>query len=59
MQIVLINPNTTASFTARIGEAARAVAAPGTRITAVNPINLAIPSVSSTPFLGAVGGINF
>lgn len=37
MQIVLINPNTTASFTTRIGEAARAVAAPGTRITAVNP----------------------
>lgn len=37
MHIVIVNPNTTASFTTRIGEAARAVAAPGTRITAVNP----------------------
>lgn len=39
MHIVVINPNTTASFTTRIGEAARAVAAPGTRITAVNPVD--------------------
>ena len=37
MHIVVINPNTTASFTTRIGEASRAVAAPGTRITAINP----------------------
>lgn len=37
MDIVVINPNTTAAMTTRIGEAARAVASPGTRITAVNP----------------------
>ncbi len=37
MRILVINPNTTASMTAKIGEAARAVAAPGTVIDAVNP----------------------
>lgn len=37
MKLVLINPNTTESFTARIGQAARAVAAPGTHIVAINP----------------------
>jgi allantoin racemase len=37
MRLFVINPNTTASMTARIGEAARAVAAPGTEIVAVNP----------------------
>jgi allantoin racemase len=37
MRIIVINPNTTASMTERIGEAARAVAAPGTTIVAVNP----------------------
>lgn len=34
MRIKIINPNTTASMTATIAEAARAVAAPGTEITA-------------------------
>lgn len=37
MQIRVINPNTTASMTAKIGEAAQRVAAHGTVITATNP----------------------
>jgi hypothetical protein len=37
MEILVVNPNTTASMTAAIGRAAERVAAPGTRITAVNP----------------------
>lgn len=37
MKIRVINPNTSASMTASIGAAARAVAAPGTSIDAVNP----------------------
>jgi allantoin racemase len=37
MRIKVINPNTTASMTRQIGLAARAVAAPGTEILAVNP----------------------
>jgi allantoin racemase len=37
MRIVVINPNTTRSMTEKIGAAARAVAAPGTEIVAVNP----------------------
>lgn len=37
MQIRVINPNTTGRMTALIGSAARAVAAPGTVITALNP----------------------
>jgi allantoin racemase len=37
MRIKVINPNTTASMTAKIGAAARAVAAPGTEIIATNP----------------------
>ena len=37
MRIKVINPNTTASMTSKIGAAARAVAAPGTEIIAVNP----------------------
>lgn len=37
MRIVVINPNTTASMTEKIGAAARAVAAPGTTIVACNP----------------------
>ncbi|PSC03453.1 Asp/Glu/hydantoin racemase [Alsobacter soli] len=37
MRIAVINPNTTASMTAKIGAAARAAAAPGTEILAVNP----------------------
>ncbi|WP_331461892.1 aspartate/glutamate racemase family protein [Roseibium limicola] len=35
--ILVVNPNSTASMTAKIGEAARAVADSRTRITAVNP----------------------
>jgi allantoin racemase len=37
MRILVVNPNTTASMTAKIGAAARAVATPGTEILAVNP----------------------
>lgn len=37
MKIRVINPNTSVSMTASIGAAARAVAAPGTSIDAVNP----------------------
>ena len=37
MRIKVINPNITASMTSRIGAAARAAAAPGTEIIAVNP----------------------
>ena len=39
MKIKVINPNTTANMTRKIGEAARAVAAPGTEIVACNPVN--------------------
>ncbi len=37
MHILVVNPNTTASMTQKIGTAARAVAAPGTRVSATNP----------------------
>ncbi|MCW5715909.1 MAG: aspartate/glutamate racemase family protein [Bauldia sp.] len=37
MKLLLVNPNTTASMTERLGASARAVAAPGTEIVAVNP----------------------
>lgn len=37
MHLTIVNPNTTASMTRAIGEAARTVAAPGTVIEAVNP----------------------
>ncbi len=37
MKLCVINPNTSASMTAKIGDAARAVAASGTQILAVNP----------------------
>jgi allantoin racemase len=37
MRLLVVNPNTTASMTEKIGAAARAVAAPGTEIVAVNP----------------------
>lgn len=37
MHILVVNPNTTASMTEKIGAAARAAASPGTDITAVNP----------------------
>ena len=37
MRILVVNPNTTASMTEKIGTAARAVAAQGTEIIAVNP----------------------
>ena len=37
MHILVINPNTTASMTHKIGAAAQAAAAPGTEIVAVNP----------------------
>ena len=37
MRLLFVNPNTTAAFTRKIGEAAQAVAAPGVSILAVNP----------------------
>lgn len=37
MKLLVINPNTTASMTATIGECARAVAGPGVTVEAVNP----------------------
>lgn len=37
MRILVINPNTTASMTEKIGEAARRAAAAGTHVSAVNP----------------------
>jgi allantoin racemase len=37
MRILIVNPNTSAAMTETIGKAARAVAAPGTEIIAVNP----------------------
>jgi allantoin racemase len=37
MRILVVNPNTTAAMTDKIGQAARAVAASGTEIIAVNP----------------------
>ncbi|MGY0711391.1 aspartate/glutamate racemase family protein [Azospirillum argentinense] len=37
MRILVVNPNTTASMTEKAGDAARAVAAPGTHIVAANP----------------------
>ena len=37
MRLLVINPNTTASMTAKIGAAARAAASPGVEILAVNP----------------------
>ena len=39
MKLLIVNPNTTASMTEKIGAAARAVAAAGTEIVAVNPSN--------------------
>ncbi|WP_420333473.1 aspartate/glutamate racemase family protein [Roseibium sp.] len=36
--LLIINPNTTVAMTEKIGEAARAAAGPGTRITAINPV---------------------
>lgn len=37
IRILVVNPNTTASMTEKIGAAARRVASPGTEIVAVNP----------------------
>src|ERR1700728_5464384 len=37
MRILVVNPNTSVAMTDKIGAAARAVAAPGTEIIAVNP----------------------
>lgn len=37
MHLLVINPNTSSSMTATIGSCAREVAAPGTRVDAVNP----------------------
>jgi len=44
MKLRVINPNTSASMTALIGRAAQAVAAPGTRIEAVQP-SFGAPSI--------------
>ena len=39
MKILIVNPNSTASMTAKIGAVAAAVAAPGTLVSAVNPLD--------------------
>jgi allantoin racemase len=39
MRILIVNPNTTAAMTEKIGHAARAAAAVGTEIIAVNPLD--------------------
>ena len=39
MRILIVNPNTTASMTETIGRAGRVVAAAGTEIIAVNPVD--------------------
>ena len=39
MRILIVNPNTTAAMTEKIGIAARAVAAAGSEIIAVNPVD--------------------
>jgi allantoin racemase len=39
MRLLVINPNSTASMTEKIGIAARAAASPGTEIVAVNPLH--------------------
>ena len=39
MRILVVNPNTTAAMTAKIGRASRAAAAVGTEIIAVNPVD--------------------
>jgi allantoin racemase len=39
MRILIVNPNTTAAMTEKIGAAARSVAARGTEIVAVNPVD--------------------
>lgn len=39
MRILVVNPNSTASMTAKIGAAAQGAAAPGTEIIAVNPLS--------------------
>lgn len=44
MKILVVNPNTSAAMTARIGAAAAAVAAPGTAVDAVNP-SFGAPSI--------------
>ena len=38
MNIVVINPNTTAAMTQRVAATAKAVAQPGTHIIALNPV---------------------
>ncbi|MCV2867846.1 aspartate/glutamate racemase family protein [Defluviimonas sp. WL0002] len=38
MRLMVINPNSTASMTEKIGAAARAAASPGTEVVAVNPL---------------------
>ena len=37
MRLLVVNPNTTASMTEKIGEAARSAASQGTEIIAANP----------------------
>jgi allantoin racemase len=56
MHIRIVNPNTTAAFTARLQTAAQAVAAPGTTVTAAQPRAGAASIESHTEeALGALG----
>lgn len=68
MKIHVINPNSTRSMTAKIAEAARAVAAPGTEIVASNPADtpasiegyhdeaVAVPAVMAEVIAGTEAG---
>ena len=38
MRLLVINPNSTASMTEKIGSAAKGAASPGTEVIAVNPV---------------------
>ena len=70
MRILVINPNTTASMTATIGECARAVAGPGATVAAVNPSSgpvsieshfddaMSVPGVLAEVAAGERGGVD-
>lgn len=56
--ILVINPNTTASMTNKIAAAARAAAGPGTRITAINPLQGPAAIQGAADGAAALPGLN-
>lgn len=68
MRILLVNPNTTASMTEKMGRTATAFAAPGTEVVAVNPVDgpasiegpydeaLCLPGLLNTVRQGVIDG---